>query len=179
MKLVNSYIIPFTGLKEGYHEFSFTFDSKFFDEYTVLEAHDGLIKAAVLLDKKSNMLDLKINMIGSLRIQCDRCLDYFSFPIEFKGNLLVKFGENTSSSTDEIWILNPNEYELDLKQYFFESIGLCLPIQRVHPQNPDGSLSCNGNMIGLLETHNKQNLNNKCEDPRWDKLKELLNDNNN
>jgi len=179
VKLVNQYIIPFTGLKEGNHEFSFTFDKKFFDEFTVLEARKGSVTAEVLLEKKGSLLSLNTCISGKLEIQCDRCLDYFHFPIEFRGDLLVKFGKNTSSGTDEIWILDPNEYELDLKQYFFECIGLCLPIQRIHPQNPDGTLQCNREMISILETHYNQELEKRDTDPRWDKLKELLNDNNN
>ena len=179
VKLVNQYIIPFTGLKEGNHEFSFTFDKKFFDEFIVLEIREGFVTADVQLEKKSSMLALEIKMSGKIQIQCDRCLDYFFFPIEFGGDLLVKFGSDTSSGTDEIWILDPNEHELDLKQFFFECLGLCIPIQRVHPENPDGSSQCNRDMIGILKTHYKKEQHKQETDPRWDKLKDLLNDNNN
>jgi len=178
LKLVNQYIIPFAGLKEGYHEFSFAFDKKFFDEYTVLEAREGFVEALVMLEKKDSVLTLRIFMTGSLELQCDRCLDYFQFPIEYQGTLIVKFGRDTYSSTDEIWILDPSEHELNMEQYFFESIGLCLPIQRTHPQNSDHTFTCNQNMLKILETLDHPDKRQNDPDPRWNKLKELLNDTN-
>ncbi len=178
MKLDCQYIIPFAGLSEGNHKFSFTFDKKFFDDYPVLEARSGLVSATVLLEKTATMLSLQISMSGNLEIQCDRCLDYFYFPIEFRGELVVKFNRNTQSGTDEIWILDPNEHELNLEQYFYECIGLCLPIQRVHPQNPDRNINCNQDMLNILASHHKKKTEQET-DPRWNKLKELLNDNNN
>ena len=92
MKLANSYIIPFTGLKEGYHEFSFTFDSKFFDEYTVLEAHDGFIKAAVLLDKKSNMLKVSTVIVSRINLKtssAESTLKHLLFYIYMNNNIIM------------------------------------------------------------------------------------------
>lgn len=177
LKLVNQYTIPFAGLKEGNHEFSFTFDKKFFDDYAVLEARDGEVTATLLLNKTVPMLSLHISISGYLEIQCDRCLEYFSFPIEFRGDLFVKFGKNTHASTDEIWILDPKEYKLEMKQYFFESIGLCLPIQRIHPSKPDGTLTCNREMLDILGAYRNPEIKENDTDPRWNKLKEMFNDN--
>ena len=179
MNLGNQYTIPFSGLKEGNHEFSFSFDKKFFEEYTVLEAHDGFVSAEVLLEKKLSMLSMQIIMTGNLELKCDRCLDYFTFPLEFRGNLVVKFGKDTHSSTDEIWILDPNEHTINLEQYFFECIGLCLPIQRLHSQNADGISNCNPDMLNILASYDKSEEVGQDLDPRWNKLKELYNDNNN
>ena len=176
LKLVTQYIIPFSGLKEGNHKFLFTFDKKFFDDYPVLEARKGLIEAVVDLEKKISLLTLHISMKGSLELQCDRCLDYFDFPIDFEGDMIVKFGKDTYSSTDEIWILDPNDHELNLEQYFFESIGMCLPIQRIHPQSPDNKISCNQEMLKLIETFHNPDRMQGDPDPRWNKLKEILND---
>ena len=176
MKLVNQYRIPFTGLKEGEHEFTFGFGEKFFNNYEVLDARTGKIEALVLLEKKSNMLTLNIQLRGILDLQCDRCLDTFSYPIAYSGSLIVKFGFNEEESTDEIWVVNPNEYELDLEQYFFECISLSLPIQRIHPDDLSGKSGCNSEMLNILNTHKISSTGEKKEnDPRWDKLKDLLN----
>jgi uncharacterized protein len=179
LKLVNQYIIPFTGLKEGDHRFTFNFRKEFFDSYEVLEAQDGNIEAAVLLNKKPSMLTVAISMHGFLDLQCDRCLDNFRLPIDYRGTLVIKFDENTAASTDDIWILHPNETDLDLEQYFYECIGLCIPIQRTHPDNIDGSSGCNPVMIDLIESHNHPEKKQDEPDPRWNKLKDLLNDINN
>jgi uncharacterized protein len=118
---------------------------------------------------------LKLELSGFLKIQCDRCLEHFQLPINYLGDLVVKFDEDTTASTDEVWILPPNENTLDLEQYFYECIGLCIPIQRVHPENEDGSTGCNPTMINILRTHSIHDDNHEESDPRWNKLKDLLN----
>jgi uncharacterized protein len=176
LKLVNQYIIPFTGLKEGDHNFTFDFGKEFFESYEVLEARDGHILTEVLLSKLPNMLMLHFKMNGSIEIQCDRCLEFFHLPVFYTGELIIKFGEDTSASNDEIWIISPNETELNLEQYFFECIGLCIPIRRVHPTDSTNQSICNQSMIDILQTHVQHESNQDEPDPRWSKLKDLLND---
>jgi uncharacterized protein len=175
LKLVNQYIIPFTGLKEGDHEFAFDLGKKFFDAHDLLDAQDGNVKANVSLNKKPNMLSLKIALKGAIKIQCDRCLEYYPLPITYMGDLVVKFGEETEASTDEIWILDPNENTLDLEQYFFECIGICIPIQRIHPENKNGQSGCDPAMIEMIKVHSRPEDRLDESDPRWSKLKDLLN----
>jgi uncharacterized protein len=177
LKLVNQYIIPFTGLKDGDHEYTFNFRKEFFDLHEVLEIYDGNVEAFICLNKRPNMLTLNIRMKGVVELPCDRCLDSFQFPLNYSGNLIVKFDEDTSATTDEIWILHPNEHTLDLEQYFYDCIGLCIPIQRKHPVNSDGSSGCNPDMIEIIKSHSmpaKKEVQEES-DPRWNKLKDLLN----
>jgi uncharacterized metal-binding protein YceD (DUF177 family) len=179
LKLVNQYIIPFSGLKEGDHKFTFGFNRAFFEKYSALEARDGEIEAVVWLEKKPSMLNLDINLKGKLEIQCDRCLDYFDMPLHYEGHIVVKFSDDVRTGTDEIWILPPNSFELDMEQYFYECIGLCIPIQRIHPENENQTSACNQEMMKLLESHRNTHKENENIDPRWIKLKELLNNTNN
>jgi uncharacterized protein len=181
LRLTNQYIISHNGLAEGEHEFEFDLKKAFFDEHEVLEAKDGDIKVTVTLSKKSQILSLNINMKGFMKITCDRCLEDFRYMIDFENQLVIKFSENDNESNDEIWYLSPNEHELNLKQYFFDSIAISLPLQKLHPVNPDdGTVGCDKEMLRLLDRHiissNDKGVNN---DPRWNKLKNLLNDNNN
>ena len=178
LKLVNQYIISFTGLKEGEHEFTFDFDKKFFDEHEVLEAQNGRLNAVVLLNKKPSMLSLDISLKGQIEIQCDKCLDYFNYPIHYQGELIVKFSSDTNAGNDEIWVLDPAAHELDLKQYFFECIGLCIPIQRSHPEDENGEPTCDPEMLNLLDSYSTSEKEEE-QDPRWNELKKFLNDNNN
>ncbi len=180
LKLVNQYIIPFKGLKDGDHDFQFDFDQKFFDEHEVLEADGGDLKAVVYLNKKPNMLSLEVNIKGKIHIQCHRCLEYYDHPLRSRSDLIVKFGDNTADSNDEIWILHPSEYEINLEQYFFECIGLSLPIQRIHPDDEQDRPGCNPDMLNRLESLSVRPSKDEEEiDPRWNALKDLLNDTNN
>ena len=176
LKLVNQYIIPFKGLKEGDYEFEFSFDRKFFDEHNLLEANGGHIVATILLSKKPGLLSLYTTLKGYLNIQCDRCIEEFDFPVYSRNQLLVKFGENTGDSTDEIWVIEPNTYELDMEQYLYECISLSMPIQRIHPEDSDGKSGCNPEMLKKLEQLSSTDATVKNSDPRWNALKNLFND---
>jgi uncharacterized protein len=180
LRLANQYIIPYKGLAEGEHEFEFVLDKAFFDEHDVLEANNGLIKAKVLLNKKSQLLTLGIEMKGYITISCDKCLELFKYPIKLKNKLVVKISEDSDDNDDEIWYVNPNDHEFDLEQYFFDSLAVSLPLQRAHPVDKNGSKGCDIEMLKILNKHVFSNDKLEDEnDPRWDKLKNLLNDYNN
>jgi uncharacterized metal-binding protein YceD (DUF177 family) len=177
LKLVNQYIIPFKGLSEGEHNYSFEIEHEFFEAFSSLEINTGFVIASVSLLKKNNFLELHCSLEGSVEIQCDRCLEDFSFPILYNGELFVKFKEEVEEPDDKIIYLHPNDDILDLSQFFIDSIGLSIPIQRFHPEKEDGDSGCNAEMLDKLDelTFRKESDD---VDPRWDKLKDLLNEGN-
>jgi uncharacterized metal-binding protein YceD (DUF177 family) len=153
----------------------------FFEEHEVLEAKDGLIKVSVLLNKKSQLLSFGIVMEGYIEIPCDRCLEYFKYEINLDNELVVKFSDDSDESDEEVWYISPGEHEINLAQYFFDSIAIAIPLQKIHPVNPeDGSDGCDQEMLKILNKHAfSDNSKENDNDPRWDKLKNLLNDYNN
>ena len=177
MKVGNQYIIPFKGLKDGEHTFNFEIDKAFFEEYTELEIPDGFLEVIVVLNKKTNLLVLDVATKGTVKLQCDKCLDYFDFDLKYSGQLFVKFKELPEEPDDNVIFLHPNEDILDLNQYFFDSIGLSLPIQKYHPAESNGKSGCNKQMLKILKEHTHNNkADTKDIDPRWSKLKDLLED---
>jgi uncharacterized protein len=178
LKVGNQYIIPFKGLKEGKHNFQFQIKKKFFEENETLEIPDGLLDVDVILSKKSTFLFLEISIRGEIEMVCDRCLEVFRDTLNYVGQLYVKFKEEPEEPDENVMFLHPNEDSLDLSQYLFDSIGLSIPIQRVHPVNADGEPGCNKDMLSILNEHNSKNTDNEVKDPRWLKLKDLLNDGN-
>ena len=180
MKLVNQYIIPFKGLHEGEHEFSYEIGEAFFEEYSSLEIRTGALQVNVLLNKKSNFLELSVSLIGRMEIQCDRCLEYFTFPLSYSGDLFVKFKETPEEPDDKVIFLHPSDDLLDLEQFFVDCIGLSLPIQKFHPDNDDETSGCDIEMLEKLDELAYKDSSEKEEaiDPRWVKLKDLLNEGN-
>ncbi|MBN1598378.1 MAG: DUF177 domain-containing protein [Bacteroidales bacterium] len=180
MKLGNQYIIPFKGLKDGEHDFRFSLEQKFFDEHELLESPGGDINVNIVLNKMTTMLTLSVSIEGEIDLQCDRCLDYFKFQVKYTGRLVVKFGETSDKDNDEMWFIHPNEHELNLEQYLYECLSLSLPIRKIHPDKPNGESNCNPEMLKKLESHKlKHKLLEEYNDPRWNGLKDLLNDTNN
>jgi len=153
LKIDAQYIIQFKGLKEGVHDFSFTIDKPFFEAFEYLSIPDGLVKVKVELDKKTTFLDLNISLRGEIQVQCDLCLDYFSLPIRYNGQIVVRFSETEKEPDEEVIWLHPDEHELNLKHYLYECISLSIPIRKVHPDLPDGEPGCDPDMLKKLNEY--------------------------
>ena len=169
------FAIPVSGIKDGHHIFEFEITKEFFDLFDESEIREGELAAVVNVEKNSSHLDLDITISGKVRTCCDRCLGIFDYPVECVNSLLVKFGLNEDESDPDIITIPRDEYELDLKQYIYEFVYLALPIRRIHPDNADGTSTCDPVMLQKLNEHLVEGED--VDDPRWDKLRNLINDN--
>jgi uncharacterized protein len=167
--------IPLSGLKEGHHTIDFEIDKEFFEQFEESEVKEGSLIAIIEMDKRSSHLDLLIKVSGSVRVSCDRCLEIFSQPVSSENRVLVKFGKSVGDIDPDILSLPIDELELDLKQQIYEIIILALPIKRVHPVDKKGKSTCDPVMLKKLEELIVEE--EKENDPRWDELKKLMNDN--
>lgn len=165
MDRLKEYKIPFIGLKEGIHEFDFQLGPEFFEEFEFSDFDRGIVDIHVILDKKSNMLVLDFELHGNVEMICDRCGNDVTVDIEDEEKLIVKFGDKTGSTDEEILVLGPNEHEIKLSQYFFEFIELALPAKRVHEDIND----CDQEVVKRLSSEDDTD----DTDPRWDALKNL------
>ncbi len=167
------YIIPLSGLKEGLHAYNFEIGDSFFGQFEESEIKKGDLAAEVELDKHASHLDIKIRISGDVVISCDRCLGIFSYSIESENRLLVKLGSKWDVDDPDLLSIPVDEHELDLKQYLYEFIHLSLPLQRVHPDDNCGKSTCDPEMLSKINEHTVSD----GTDPRWDKLKKLMNNN--
>ena len=111
MEVAEGYSIAYRGLKNGTHEFRFEVGKPLFKAFESSEIKDGRCV-----------------------VEVDRCLEDCRVPIDFEGQLLVKFSDEPREYDGEVLWLLPGEDEVDLSQYIYESIVLSLPYQRVHPE---------------------------------------------
>jgi uncharacterized metal-binding protein YceD (DUF177 family) len=169
------FTIPIGGLKEGHQSYNFEINKEFFDQFEESEIKEGSLTAVVGADKLATHIDLSVRIEGSVNISCDRCLELFRQPLSCENRLLVKFGPVSDDSDPDIITLPADENELDLRQYFYEYIFLALPIQRMHPVDKNGKSACDPEMLKKLKEHiADEEITN---DPRWDELKKLMNNN--
>jgi uncharacterized metal-binding protein YceD (DUF177 family) len=179
MKKTKEYLIPFVGLKLGKHHFEYQIDNAFFDIFDYDEFQNSDIKVTVVLEKKSNMLEISFKHEGIVHVPCDVTGEDFDLPIKSKMKLIVRFGEEFNNDNEELLILPFGEFEVDIAQYIYEMIVLSVPLRRVHPGVKDGTLESEAlkklNELAVKETK-KENKQEENIDPRWDKLKQLLTD---
>ncbi len=170
-----TYSIPLSGLKEGRHAIDFEIGNEFFERFEESEIKEGSLIAYIELDKRSTHIDLAIRLSGSVRICCDRCLEMFSYPVNCENRLLVKYSRIIEEIDPDVLTIPMDESELDLQQHLYEYIHLALPIRRVHPDDRNGNSTCDPEMLKKLDELIIERDNEN--DPRWDDLKKLMNNN--
>lgn len=171
---MRKYSIPFKGLKDGWHDFRFDIDKVFFDEFDSSEIKEGILIAEISLYKEPQLIEIDFFIHGTVEVTCDRCLDIFTMPVQYKGKLYFKFGEEFVELTDEIIILATGQIEINIAQYLYEFICLSLPYTKIHP-DINGKSGCNPDMIKKLNSLTIEKSGKRNHDSRWDKLKEIRN----
>jgi len=168
--------IPFSGLKQGKHDFNYKIDNTFFESFGYDEFNEVDVDLSVVLNKTSTMLELDFEATGNVNIDCDITSEPYDQPIDGDLHLVVKFGDAYNDDDDEILILPHGEHQINVAQYIYEMIILAVPQKRVHPGIADGTLKSEAlDRLQELQPKDKKN-NNDESDPRWDELKKLLTD---
>lgn len=133
MELEQKYSIAYKGLKNGLHEVDFDVDGALFKAYESKEIKDGRCKVHVDIDKSDTQLILDVTIDGHVVCECDRCLEDCTIPVHFDGRLTVFVSDHQGEyDGDNMWV-SPDEEDINLMQYIYESIVLSLPYRRVHP----------------------------------------------
>ncbi len=169
MGKASEFTIPFKGLSTGFHEFTYEVNHLFFEEIKYSEIKKGQIEIGLTLEKQETMLVLNFRIDGLVEVNCDRCLEPFNYPISGEQQLIVQFGNSFKEETDEIIIIPENDHEINIAPFVYEYVYLLLPLQTIHPENKDGDMTCDNEVIERLNRLNKHNQT----DPRWDTLKKL------
>ena len=168
--------IPFSGLKQGKHNFNFEIDNTFFDSFEYDDFNDAKLNLDVLLNKTSVMMELDFEITGTVNVDCDITSEAYDQEISSELRLVVKFGDEYNDEDDEILVLPHGEHQVNVAQFVYEMAVLAVPQKRVHPGVEDGTLKSEL-LDKLNELQPKEKKDNKEEsDPRWDELKKLLTD---
>lgn len=134
MEVAQRYSIAYKGLKNGRHEYRFEVDASLFEAFESPEIKDGKCEVEVGLERSEAQLTLDVAITGYVVVECDRCLEDCRVPIDFEGQLVVKFSDEVREYDGEVMWMLPGEDRVELAQYIYESIVLSLPYQRVHPE---------------------------------------------
>jgi uncharacterized protein len=169
---MSEYEIKLGVINNGNNSFSFEIKDQFFEAFILSDVEHAEIIATALLDKDGNKLALTLQIDGTINKQlCDICTEEISVNINAEINVIIKTTEEDLPSTDEIFYIKKSENSIDLKQLIFELIILNLPKRRQHPLNEQGEVTCNKEMVDLIEKYTVKE--EKSSDPRWDALKDL------
>lgn len=177
MSFLDLYTIPFKNLDQGVvHKFDFEVDDQFFENFPYSELKHGNLDVTVELMVNPDNLVLDFYIKGQVEVQCDRCLDYFMYPIDYKSRLYVRFSDFTTDwfdYDDEIF-LSREETRINIAKHIYDFINLALPIKKVHPLDENGNPTCDPEMLKKLEELSPAKEQEQDIDPRWQVLRDML-----
>jgi len=173
---LRAFSVNIKSLGNRVHQFQYEFGDEFFEAYGKGLVSKGRFKADVELDKHETFIEVTFHVIGDANLICDRSLDPFDYPIDFKRKMVFKYGDKDEEISDEIVIIHRDTDTLELGQYIYEFIGLEIPIKKLHPryqQEQDMDDNAEGKIIYTSGETNHDPESDEDIDPRWEKLKKL------
>ncbi len=174
MNTLKQFSIPFTGLKLGAHQFDYELDDTFFNAFEYSLIKSGNLKVNLELDRQETMLLLKFKVVGTLNLDCDKCLSEFSYPVNLYERQIVKFAEDELESDDEeIISLSRKDSEIDISRPLYEMINVAVPYIKNCEQ---ADKECDQEMIdrlAQLSIDKQAEENEQTSDPRWEALNKL------
>ncbi len=176
MNYLDKYKISFGSLDKGEHEFEFEVDDKFFEHFGNVPVQHGFLDVLVTLNKQETMLLLDFTMEGSIETQCAQCGDPMELELTGFNELTVKFGPEPKEESEDVIVISPKEHELNVAQFIYEYITLLIPMRNVHEEDENGESTCNPvtlKKLDQLRYHEKEEDEEKENDPRWDVLKKI------
>ena len=165
MKGLKIYKIDIFGLRNGTHEFNFSFDSNFFAEFENSLVSKGKGTCKILMNKTDSMIALKFDIHGFIELACDRSLEFFDYPIKISKNIVYKYGDEEKELSEDVFVILRTTHEIRIDSFLYEIINLEIPMKKLHPRFQDEDK--NDEIIFSSETEEDS------VDPRWEVLKKL------
>ena len=140
----NFLLVDLNGLSSGKTVFEGRLGKEFFVEFGNAEILDADVRTVVIVDKSGSHIGIDMTLDGTVTVECDRCLEELTLPVNRTILLEVKFGEGQvqeqQDGAREVLYLSRDDAELDLSQTAYDYVCLSLPLQRHHGEggcNPE------------------------------------------
>jgi len=133
-----SFIIPLNDLKSGVLVRDWSVANEFFREFENEEVIAADLKISASAQKTGASILLDVDIVGTVTVPCDRCLDDVQMDIDTGASLKLRYGDGEDGADEEdgrelVWIPE-GESQFDLSQTIYDYTCLALPIQRCHKE---------------------------------------------
>jgi uncharacterized metal-binding protein YceD (DUF177 family) len=175
---LNTYNIDIFKLSNATHTYDFEVSPSFFEAFEDSEVTDGQANIKVMLNKSETMIEVNIQIKGSVKLTCDRSSEEYDHILDTDHNVIFKYGDDWKELSDEIITIPRGEQRINLAQYIYEFIGLAVPMKRLHPRYEQDEVEDDQNNEMLYSSYDENEDENDSSteeevDPRWAKLKEI------
>jgi uncharacterized protein len=178
VKDLKEFNIDWVGLAEKSYDYQYVADNSFFALFEHSLVQEGKCNINVVLTKSTTMIICEFDIKGTIVLTCDRSLDTFDYPIETQEQIIFKFSEQAQELSDEIVLIPKDLPTINLAQYIYEFIGLCVPMKKLHPrfltdQEDEDNLE-NDVLVYSSASEEDEQEDESEVNPIWEDLKKLI-----
>ena len=168
------------------YEYFYVLDDGFFKLIDAPEVKHGNVNVALTVLRTSSASELNFQIDGVVTVTCDRCLEDMEVAVQAINRLVVTFGETYAEISDEHIIVSGEEGFINVAWFMYEFIALAIPMKHVHESGACDEVMASklrelcvdelNETEGTSESEESEN-SRQTTDPRWDVLRNLLEDN--
>jgi uncharacterized metal-binding protein YceD (DUF177 family) len=176
MKVLEAYQIPIISLEDKAYQYTFSGDDAFFAAFEQDWVEKGKFNVTVDLTKSALMIQIQLQITGSLELTCDRSLERFDSPIAVNEKLIFKYSDHNEDMGDNLFLLDRKEPKLNLSQDIFDFIALEVPMKKLHPRFLAEGVDTEKDEFIYTTDRADANPGKSAEevtDPRWAALQKL------
>ena len=173
MKGLRDFQIDIFRLSHKLHEFEFNIDDRLFSQFEHSIVDHGKGKCYLELTKSETMMTLNFQIDASVELICDRSLDSFDYPIKIDEKVIIKFGEDNYSLSEDVIVIKQDTASINIGEFIYEFITLAVPLKKLHPRFED-ELEEDDEPEMIYTSQDEEETDDSQEtDPRWEALKKL------
>ena len=195
MKPIKQYIVDLDSVKDIPLNISYNLSESFFSLFEDTPVSKGNVHTIISIESCGlNEFFIKVKLDGNIKLPCDRCLGEMDQLVSISDTYKVRYGmdirigdEFVSMSKDDPeydFTLDEGVSTFDLSSLIYELLTLSIPIKHVHLEG-----ECDPEMEKVLQEHlavlpggNDEEVTEDSNegddiDPRWNALKQILNNN--
>ena len=164
--------------------FKYHLDGDFFNSIEETEVRRSSVDVTLQVTRKDERnFGITLQCTGTLTVPCDRCLDDLDVDVDEQYAITLRLeGHELDDSRENLLLVPESWHEFDVTSLMRDTVLLAIPIVHTH-----GDDECNPSMISVLAQHaagepaqsDDDNDNTAAADPRWDALRQLIDNNNN
>lgn len=168
--------IAFVGLKPGNHEYRYTVNDRFFEEYNDQDFRNVDAVVRLMLEKNNGFMILRFETGGKAEVTCDRCNNNLPIQLFDEFTVTVKMTDdpeimNNQEEDPDVYYISRGESHLDVKDWIYEFVNLSIPMQKTcEYENMDGP-HCNPTARELL--NNMKAEGKEGTNPIWKGLEKF------
>ena len=169
-KELREFQINIYSLTNKLHDFEFEITNKLFDtkEFSLISKGNGVCK--LRLEKSETLMNLHFDIEAEVELTCDRSLETFLYPVKVEEDIIIKFGEDDITLSDDVIVIRKDASSINVGDYIYEFVSLAVPMRKIHPrfegeEQPD--------LIYTSQSEEAEEEDSESIDPRWEALKKL------